>query len=173
MQHETGPKLKLVYSRTRIPVTPSMFRCDNAGIQASLFAEPKSGLIVFVWFSQIYDTEFIDVIQHAQPSFIIDLRLAPRFDVGSLNREFVFELFAKVRTTYVDATTAVMMGKPHVDVMKDLSEVLSSSKIDLNRPIVFLLGTPKSSLASDAEILSLLSEVGKQASEVVTVPAYQ
>ncbi len=143
------------------------------GTQSSLFPQPKPGLIVFISFLEIHDNEFIDAIQHAQPSSIFDLRLAPRFDVGRLTRETAFALFANAHAKYFDITAAVMMGKPHEEVIRQLSALLASGEIDMSRPIMFLLASPKTSIAWDSEILLLLNHAGRTPSEVVTVPSYQ
>ena len=36
---------------------------------------------------------FVSLLENARPSFVIDIRIVPRFDVGRLNRERAFGLF--------------------------------------------------------------------------------
>ncbi len=149
----------------------STFSLHDVGPQASLFAEPKPGMIVFVQFQAINDAEFVNVITNAQPSHVFDIRLAPRFDIGILNRGAVFDLFDKVHTTYIDVTAPLMSNNEPEKFLERLSELLRSGRVDMKRPIVFLLGNSSGSAASDSEILSLLSAAGKDAQEVLVVPA--
>ena len=127
-------------------------------------------MVVFVQFSDLEDTDFVDVVNNARPAYVIDLRLVPRFDTGSLNRRLAFELFEKVQATYIDAT-APLMGGAHRDVaLQRLTDLLRSGKVDMLRPIVFLLATEESTIASDSDILSLLSDAGRKAAEVLSFP---
>lgn len=167
----SAARLKLIHSRDRNMAPSSMFLLPDAGPQASLFAEPKAGMIVFVQFQAINDAEFINVITNAQPSYVFDVRFAPRFDIGTLNRSAVFDLFDRVHTTYIDVTAPLMSTNEREKFLERLSELLSSGRVDLKRPIVFLLGNNSGSAASDEEILSLLSAAGKDAQEVLIIPA--
>ena len=164
-------RLKLVHSRKPDPISSSAFVSAQVGPQASLFAHPKPGMIVFVQFQHINDVQFVNVITSAQPAYVFDMRLAPRFDFGTLNRRAVFDLFDKFHTTYVDATAPLMSSNEPNVALRRLSDLLKSSRVDLERPIVFLLGNTSSSAASDSEILSMLSAAGKDALEVLVVPA--
>lgn len=165
------PRLRLVYSRReKTSISPSLFLSPDTGVQASLFAQPKPGMIVFVQFSDIEDTDFVEVMTSAKPSYVFDLRLVPHFDVGILNRSVVFELFDRMHITYVDTTAPLMSGNERNEVLNRLADVLRH-RVDMKRPLVFLLGTSKNSAASDLEILELLSAAGKDASEVLTIPA--
>jgi hypothetical protein len=85
-----------------------MFRPQER--QAGLFDDEGAWTIVFVSVPDLPEGVFGDIIRYAEPSFVFDLRLAPRFDMGSLNRERAFELFDRVRATYVDTTTPLMAG---------------------------------------------------------------
>lgn len=44
----------------------------------------------------------MQIVERTSPRLIVDLRDVPRFDFDILSRGKVFELFAKVRSTYVD-----------------------------------------------------------------------
>jgi hypothetical protein len=63
-----------------------------------------------------------------------------------------------------------MSGNEHNEALQKISDILQSGKVDMQRPIVFLLGSAASSAASDSEILSLLAAAGKEALEVLFVP---
>jgi hypothetical protein len=173
MPNETlraNSRLRLVHSKTANPIRSREFFQTEVGPQTSLFAYPKPGMIVFVQFQSIKDVDFVDLLTEAQPAYVVDLRLAPRFDIGVLNRRLVFELFDKVRANYVDSTAVLMSGKDRETAIKAISELLHSSRVDLERPIVFILENMNNSAASDSEILAMLADAGKNAREILVVP---
>jgi len=129
-------------------------------------------VVVFVSFLQIEDQDFFEVMEYAQPSVILDLRVAPRFDLGKLTRSLAFQIFEQVKASYIDAASLVTTGDSHEAALNAIRQILASSRFDLSRPIVCLVGQPGSSVASDKEVLDLLAETGKKASEVVSVPSF-
>lgn len=95
------------------------------------------------------DFDFIGLMTAAEPGFVGDLRLAPVFGMGVLNRRAAFELFEKVRATYVDATPPLMMGSGREVAVMQLAEWLRGAAVDLGWPIVFLLAQREISLVSE------------------------
>jgi hypothetical protein len=168
-QQNESRKLHVVFSRQRQRIEASRFLSEKSGPQGNLFAEAKPGVVVFIHFSGVGDDQFIEVLRMAQPSFVFDLRIAPRFDLGTLNRRAVFALFEEVKATYVDATTPLMMGEHRENAIQRLRDTLG--KLDFKRPALFLFGSNNSSIMSDSEVLSALSLAGKPASDLVVLPA--
>src|SRR5258708_6702550 len=66
--------------------------------QGTLFARKSPYLLVFIDFENTTEMDFLTVLVAANLRFMIDLRLVPRFDIGSLNRKLVFSLFQKSDT---------------------------------------------------------------------------
>jgi hypothetical protein len=155
-----------------MPVVPDAFRPSEMGSQSSLFPEPRAGVVVFVCFPDIKETEFISLLEYARPSFVIDLRLVPRFDVGRLNRERAFQLFDAAGTKYVDLTGILVNGASPEDVLKSFRDLVKDSSFDLRRPVVFVLSRRETSVAGDIEVLETLAASGKHAKEVVKVPCF-
>jgi len=85
--------LRVVSSKKRMALSAEMFRPFQA--QAGLFDEQCPWTIVFVSVPDLPEGAFGEIIRCAEPAFVFDLRLAPRFDMGRLNRERAFELFEK------------------------------------------------------------------------------
>lgn len=166
------PKLTLIHGRKRVPPTEAMFRAIDQGPQGSLFADTIAGMVVFVCFPDVEEREFVMLINNARPSFVIDLRVLPRFDVGRLNRDRAFDLFETTGTSYIDLTGILMNGASREDVMVGFRELLASSTFDLSRPVVFLLSRPETSLATDGEILAAMEASGKHATRIMQVPAF-
>ncbi len=158
--------------RNRLAFEPGRFEVRDGGVQTSLFPRAKAGVVLFVSFPAIGEREFIDVIERANPSYVFDLRLAPRFDIGQMTRQKAFDLFQSKQVHYVDIPFQVGPASDREQVWKKVREMLGKPSFSLTRPVVFLLGHSASSLATDAEILSVLAEIGKNATEVVQVPNY-
>ena len=159
--------LRVVSSKRRIALSAEMFRPQER--QAGLFDDEAAWTIVFVSVPDLPEGVFGDIIRYAEPSFVFDLRLAPRFDMGSLNRERAFELFDRVRATYVDTTTPLMAGVKREEVIEMLVRRLPDAGLAARRPVVFLLGRSESSLATPPEILSILGRSSHRL-EIINVP---
>lgn len=170
--NKSRPKLTLAPGRRRVSIGNDAFRPVEQGPQTVLFPETRPGVVVFVCFLDVEEREVVDLMERARPSFVIDLRIVPRFDVGRLNRDRAFDLFDAMKTRYVDLTGVLMSGASREDVMRSFNELLSLSSFDPFRPVVFLLSRPETSLATDAEVLNALAASGKRAREVMQVPAF-
>ena len=158
--------LRLVQAKRPFSIDTTLFK--RAERQGSLFED--SWLVVLASVPDLPDNTFVDLIRCAEPALIFDLRLAPRFDFGTLNRERAFRLFEHVKATYVDATTPLMTGTNKEEVIRQLVERIASDGINVRRPVVFLLGRTESSLASEGEILSILGHMGRRL-DVVNIPS--
>jgi hypothetical protein len=169
---EGHAKLTLIHGRKRAPISPEAFSPIEQGPQASLFPESRPGIVVFVSFPDVEECEFVDLLENAKPRFVIDLRVVPRFDIGRLNRERAFDIFDAAGTRYIDLTGTLMNGASRDDVMRSFGELLSSNSFNLFRPVVFLISRPETSVATDTEVLYALAASGKQAKEVMQIPAF-
>ncbi len=71
-------------------------------VQADLFPMAKPWLLIFVDTSDLSADCFVALLNEARPTFVLDLRPTPRFDMGRLNRRQVFEIFRLNLIHYVD-----------------------------------------------------------------------
>lgn len=164
MPEEFGQGLRVVASKRRLAISAELFRPENP--QASLF-DDDGWLIVFINVSEISGDDFAKAIRYSDPSVVVDLRLAPRFDVGSLNRERAFELFRSVGTTYLDTSASLMSGESREEAIQRIIRRVPRGG---RGTVVFLLGrNDNSSVASRAEMLSLLSQSDKRL-DVINIP---
>jgi len=159
--------LRIVSSKRRTSLSAEMFRPKDS--QQSLFDDECPWTIVFAHVPDLPEGAFVDLIRLSEPSFVFDLRLAPRFDIGALNRERAFELFDRAHATYVDTTTPLMGGANREEVIERLIRRMPTTGLDARRPVVFLLGRSESSLATQPEILSILGHSARRL-EIINVP---
>lgn len=71
-------------------------------IQETLFHLPDVPTAWIVNMPFISDNVFSEILKLLHPSLVFDLRTAPTFRVGRLNRSVVFTLFKKQRIIYYD-----------------------------------------------------------------------
>jgi hypothetical protein len=161
------PNLHLVRTPHRVPVNEKDFL--EPGPQTSLFPRLKPGLLIFVLFPDVTEEEFRDTVEYSQPALVMELRKAPRFDIGRLNRREAFQVFAHHQSVYVDLTSA-SMGKFHSeDIVSTVTEFLRVRKPAFDRPIMFLLDRSDSSHALTTQIFEAIKP---GASEVCEVPRF-
>ncbi len=103
---------------------------------------PSDRLLVFVDISSISDSTFVNILKEGVLR-IFDLRVAPRFDIGNLNRSRVFELFNQYHIDYFDIP-GVLSVLSRYDVRLNPEEIAPfiSSKIreyKVSGPNLFLL----------------------------------
>ncbi len=168
MTEESDRGLRVVASKRRLAIGAELFKPANP--QASLFGDDGAWMIVFINVSELTGEDFSNAIRYSEPSVVIDLRLAPRFDIGSFNRERAFELFRVVKTTYVDTTAKLMNGESREVAIERMITHIPRNETSSRRTVVFLLGrNDNSSIASRAEILSFLAQSEKQL-DVINIP---
>jgi hypothetical protein len=168
MPEECDRGLRVVASKRRLAVSAELFRPENA--QPSLFREEDTWMIVFINVSELRGDDFTNAIKYADPSVVLDLRLAPRFDIGSLNRERAFELFSSVKTRYVDATAPIMNGESREVAIQRIIRHIPIGSASSRGTVVFLLGrNDQSSIASQSEMLTLLGQSEKRL-DVINIP---
>jgi len=133
----------------RAPVSKSVF---NDSWQQNLFTSPNPALLCIVDFLEISESELLHIIYEARPRFVVDLRIVPRFDVGSLNRKAIFSLFEKSVTRYLDMSGILGLRdrrdaalNPPILVQHLITQLSSSqhSSYSIEGPVVFFVDPPQ------------------------------
>lgn len=93
--------LKLVCSTSdQIPGEPPTR--STSSVQAELFPMSKPWLLIFTDTCELSAEHFVQLLSQARPTFVLDIRPTPRFDMGRLNRRLAFEIFRENHIRYVD-----------------------------------------------------------------------
>ena len=131
------PHLHIVEKRPRM-------RLD--AIQESLFPSAKRWQLFFVSLPGINDKTFRSIISATQPTIVVDLRRAARFNIGQLNRREALECFAANNSRYFDGMAisdawATEDGAPNVSALFDaihqaVPNLLSTTE---GGPVLFLM----------------------------------
>jgi hypothetical protein len=161
------PNLRLVETPHRAPINENDLL--EPGPQTGLFPSIKPGLLVFVFFPHVAEQEFRDTVEYSQPAFVMELRRAPRFDIGLLNRCEAFQIFAHHHSMYVDLTSGSMGKFDGDDIISSITEYLRVKRPTFDRPIMFLLDRVDSAHTLTNQVLEA---VKPSASEICEVPRF-
>ncbi len=171
MAEETKrPRLQVVYPPKRTKICAKDFQ--EPTLQRMLFPLPRHGLLIFMHFPDVTEEEFRETLQSARPSFVLELRLSPRFDIGRLNRRLAFQVFQSQNATYSDLTSSLMGKLDFGAVLSHLKEFLERTKPSFDRPIVFLMNRSESDENFMKRILDTVTSFSSAPSEVYEVPRF-
>lgn len=73
------------------------------GVQWEMFSGGKRNLIAFLEMTGIDEMYFTEILTKLSPRIVIDVRQAPIFDFGKLNRRRVFEYFKSNNVFYFES----------------------------------------------------------------------
>jgi hypothetical protein len=140
--------------------------CDNVSacepVQVALFTSPRSASAVFVSFSRLTEADFINALEYARPTLILELRVCPRFDLGRLNRRAAFQRFDAINSRYFD------LCAEGSDLLFRLRAFLRRFGDQITGPVMFLLDNPARDLEDD--IAQALNETSSQAWDICELP---
>ena len=156
----------------RAEITAETFSVPCLGAQSTLFPTPRPGLLIFVFFPEVTEDEFRKTLENAKPSVIVELRKTPRFDIGNLSRQVVFQYFDREHSKYLDLTSRSMGRQDGMDLAEQIKEVFSERRIQFDKPIMFLLSTHNSPPELSQRIVRVVAEIKKTPPEVLEVPHF-
>jgi hypothetical protein len=158
----------------RRPIEQGDFRV--APWQQTLFAVPLPNLILFIHFEAVSESDFLAAIVNARPKYVLDLRVAPRFDLGTLNRRIVFSIFQQVGAQYYDIAGKLDI-KTHRDaklnpslLINELRTIVFRDKQRVDGPIAFLVGDQQADEVYEDLVARNLDNLSDKGWEVLRVP---
>jgi hypothetical protein len=105
-------------SHLRLVVQPLGCEADDVGRhlssvpprggQLTLFAGPSPDLVVIIGVHLLHGDGLAETLIKVKPGVVVDIRLSPRFDLGSMTRRSAFALFRELGATYLD-----LFGSPN------------------------------------------------------------
>jgi hypothetical protein len=106
--------------------------------QTALFPDsnPRSFLLVALPLKS--GKEFLEVVECTSPRLIVDLRDVPRFDFDFLSRGKVFEAFARVKSTYIDAEPPTGSEERWAELFASQRALAEMKKGQASGPCMFL-----------------------------------
>ena len=116
---------------------------SSTGAQLSLFPSARPQVVAVLGLHLVTESLFLEFLRTVRPTFIVDVRISPKFDLGRLNRRTVFNLFHELHASYIDllATVPLLSGEELTAerLCALLQERLSCSGGPLAGPFVFLI----------------------------------
>lgn len=175
-EHKPPPYLKIV---ERSPERKPIERVDLQlpGSQHTLFARSQPNLIIFVQFEVVNESDFLAAIINARPKYVLDLRFAPRFDLGSLNRRLVFSVFQQVGAQYYDVAGKLAIRSARdtryapPSLINDLRTMVFRGKSRIEGPIAFLVGNQQADERYETSLVAQLDAFSDKGWEILRVPS--
>jgi TIR domain len=172
---KSPPFLKVVEKTSQPkPVDEGDFRV--ASWQQTLFAGSLSNLILFVHFEAVSESDFLAAILNSKPKYIVDLRVAPRFDLGTLNRRLVFSVFQQVGAQYYDVAGKLGVRSPRdpklnpSHLLEELRTIVFRGKQLVDGPIAFIVGDQQADEGYEALLASKMDVLSEKGWELFRVP---
>jgi hypothetical protein len=156
------------------PVEEGDFRV--ASWQHTLFAGSLPNLILFVHFEAVSESDFLAAILNSKPKYIVDLRVAPRFDLGTLNRRLVFSVFQQVGAQYYDVAGKLGIRSPRDSklnpshLIDELRTIVFRDKQHVDGPIAFLVGDQQAEEDYETLLANKLDMLSEKGWELFRVP---
>lgn len=169
--HRERSGLQLVKSRQRVDLSRADF-CEP-GTQGLLFPVPKRGAVLFVHLHSITDVEFKEILEIAAPAFVLDLRAAPRFDIGRFNRRLAFAAFERCNSVYIDLSGTTMGKEDTMEVLDNLRTFLKTNRPPFPRPVMFLADGSGGGNTLVGGVLDVMTRFGGTKVEVFELPCFE
>jgi len=151
-------------------VSPKDFQEPKS--QGMLFPLPRYGLLILMRFPDITEEEFRETLEYAKPSFVLELRASPRFDIGRLNRQLAFQVFQAQNAAYMDLTSSLMGKIDREAVLGSLNKFLHMFRPSFDRPVMLLVNRIESDAHFLKNILSTIASYNSSATEIYEVPRF-
>ena len=139
-----------------------------------MFDRPREHYFMVLNVPRVSDHEFRKVIADRVPIAILDLRRAPRFDIGTLNRAKAFEIFRLSNSLYIDFFARYSEARDND--LRTLTKMISSKISELIHPllgpILFLVDDKLHSFAFTEKISESLETMCGSAWDFEYLPVF-
>lgn len=116
----------------------------KAGLQESFLPSSQASTLIFLAWGKISFDDIMDVFELTKPKMILDMRVAPRFDLGQLTRKQFFSFLRQYDCQYVDllgrigvASLNDALANPHL-IAVHAAQYTGESSPPHSGPLVFL-----------------------------------
>lgn len=145
--------------------------------ERSLFVTADPNILMFVDLTAVDEAELLSLIISSKPTYVIDLRVVPRFDIGTLNRKLVFSIFEKAGAKYHDL--GAIIGPAHMrqnagapePLARAVMERVFKSETVVKGPVAILLDAKCSDAAFTDGFAAILDQANPAGWQLMRVPA--
>lgn len=159
------------------PITHSPETFEAHPSERTLFATNDPNILIFIDFPSIDEAEFLSLLISSKPKRILDLRVVPRFDIGSLNRKLVFGVFRNTGSIYHDLGAIIgpsqmrqAAGRPRV-LAKTVREQIFRTDREVEGPIAVLVDTRDAIPSFIDEFTAEIDDISRAGWQTLRVPA--
>lgn len=171
-QESPRNRLQIVPKIRRDEITAGAFLAPHSAAQSNLFPTPRPGMLIFVYFPEVSEDEFRKALEFAKPSTVLELRNTPRFDIGRLNRQTVFQYFEEQHATYMDLTSWQTNPAGGSNLLDEVKKIFRKDTLRVDRPIMFLLNSYTLTEDLSQRIIDFVRDIRKSPTEVLEVPHF-
>ena len=136
-------------------VTNEHLKSGIPSIQMNLFTHSDERSILVIYFSDIDKVSFSNALRSTNPSYIIDMRSNPRFDITGYSRKRAFTEFENIGAKYMDYIELLGTYKKDKDQLIDVIEHEFFDKLD-GGSLAFILGKKEQDVTYEEELIHKL-----------------
>ena len=126
-----------------------------------------------MYFPTVTEREFLQTLEYAEPSYVLEFRSAPRFDIGKLTRQLAFQAFSDHGSTYIDLASSLMGRHDTAALLGDLWRFFENMHCGFERPIMFLINPRELSEEFTAKIVETVSSFNAGPAVIYEVPRFE
>jgi hypothetical protein len=138
-------------------------------VQQSLLPLRSHRCLIFVSLPDVDHRDFVSLLESAGPAVVVELRRIPRFDIGPLNRQSIFDLFRQQGDVYLDFGTGEFEGSSNEDHLPLKVQKTLQHYVEQKRPFMFLTSTAQEPPSFSKSILKWLQK-SNEPWEIYEVP---
>lgn len=158
METKTTHGFKVI-SKSR-PTNAEVLPAETSVFQQSLFPLQTPRSLIFVSLPDVDHRDFVSILENAGPMVIVELRRIPRFDIGPLSRQSIFDLFRRLGDVYLDFGTEEFDRSNGEDLFAEVRKTLQSY-VQQQRPFLFLTSAAQTPPALSKSIFEWLQKSGE------------
>ena len=167
MESKTTRGFKLI-SRTGRDESQEPITTTTDSVQQSLLPFRSHRCLIFVSLPDVDHRDFVSLLESAGPAIVVELREIPRFDIGPLNRQSIFDLFRQQGDVYLDFGTGEFDGSSPDGLPVRVQKALQRY-VELQRPFLFLTSSAQEPPSFSKSIFKWL-QTTKEPWEIYEVP---
>lgn len=129
---------------------------ESPKVQMDLFGSNTENTLVIIYFYDLNGKRFSEILNETHPSYILDMRVNPRFDIDGYSRKIAFSEFDSIGSIYFDYTELVgPSDKNKSHIIQAAEKIVKTAK---KGPVAFIFGKKDQDEEYEEELLDSLTD---------------
>jgi hypothetical protein len=165
------PEIRAPYLRLVDSIDAELEQTSNSSFQensyqALLFPMMDPSLLLFINIQKLSADNFVRLLDQTKPTWLIDIRPAPRFDLPKFNRKMAFDVFNTYTIKYYDMAglaelRSVQESISKLHVLADSIQSIINDNTSIKGPLALLFDDPEV-LSSAVDVFPKLLNTDKK-----------